>query len=141
MTLNTTRMQELLQDFRRGATRLLRRLKRLRPAEKKAFEDSRRARAWLEKGRRMYNKKHYHNAMEAFRTAIEYDPQDALGHYFLGLAYYKQEKTNEAVAAWRRAVDADPDSEAAEKARRKIEYVQSHMARVADELKRRIRHG
>ena len=141
MALNTERIKELLQDGQRVALHLWRRAKRLRPAEAKAFEDRRRARAWLEKGRRAYNKKHYTHAIDAFHTAIEYNPHDAHGHYFLGLAYYKQQKTNEAVAAWRRAVDADPDSEAAEKARRKIEYVQSHMTRVADELKRRIKHG
>lgn len=141
MALNSERIQELLQDLRRTVTRWWRRAKRLRPAEAKAFEDHRRARAWLEKGRRAYNKKHYNSAIDAFHTAIEYDPHEALGPYFLGLAYYKQQKTNEAVAAWRRAVDADPDSEAAEKARRKIDYVQSHMTRVADELKRHIRHG
>ena len=141
MAINSERIKELLQDLQRYAARLWRRAKRLRPAEAKAFEDRQRARAWLEKGRRAYNKKHFNHAIDAFHTAIEYNPHESLGHYFLGLAYYKQQKTNEALAAWRRAVDSDPDSEAADKARRKIEYVQSHMTRVADELKRRISHG
>lgn len=131
----------IVRNARRAVKRLWRRVYRLRPAQAKAFEDNRRSRAWLEKGRVAYNKKEYKKAINAFETAIEFDPREPLAHYFAGLAYYKTEKTDEAVAAWHRAVDVAPNSEAAAKALGKIEYVQGHMARIADELSRRIKEN
>lgn len=78
----------------------------------------------VKKGRERYNARDYEGAESYFRDALTEDPRYALAHTYLGHSLYKQGHIRQAVAAWRRAVAAEPGSEAATKAQRKIRYVQ-----------------
>jgi tetratricopeptide (TPR) repeat protein len=93
----------------------------------------------LERGRRYYNKKQYLRSEDFFRRAATADDSYALAHYYLGLALYKMDKSEEAVKAWERAIHVGPGTKAAGKADKKIEYVKKHMNRTITELKEQIK--
>ena len=74
----------------------------------------------METGRKYYNDKRYHKAERCFRKAIITDESYALAHYYHGLSLYQINRPSAAKFAWTRATEVDPDSEAAEKAQRKL---------------------
>jgi tetratricopeptide (TPR) repeat protein len=49
----------------------------------------------------------YDRSVELYRRCIDREPQTASYYYFLGNALYKQQKTDEAVAAWEMASSLD----------------------------------
>ncbi len=77
----------------------------------------------LRVGRSKYLAKDYQTAEKCFRCAILEDPNYTLAVCFLGHALYKLGLRKEAVAAWSRACEMDPDSDAAAKAREKLSRV------------------
>lgn len=74
----------------------------------------------LENGREYYNKKRYKKALKYFQKAAATDGRYGLAYYYLGLALYKTDRPKGARSAWRRAIDVDPESEAADRAREKL---------------------
>ena len=62
-----------------------------------------------------------------------------LAHYYLGLALYKQNLSDKATGCWKRAAKAEPGSDAALKAQKKLEFVRKHMNQVIDQLESQIR--
>lgn len=83
-------------------------------------EDHKRAARDLETGREYYNKKRYKKAAKYFQRAATIDGRYGLAYYYLGLAFYKTDRPKGARSAWQRAIDVDPESEGAEKAREKL---------------------
>jgi tetratricopeptide (TPR) repeat protein len=55
--------------------------------------------------------RHYHAAELAYLRGLKADPTDADALVDLGWATRKQGKTNEAIAAWKKAIRLDPDSD------------------------------
>jgi tetratricopeptide (TPR) repeat protein len=89
----------------------------------------------VEKGRRSYNEKSYSVAEEYFRRALEADPKCSLALTYLGHTMYQIGRQNEAIACWREAVAADPNSEGAVKARQKLEIMEQRKRKVVDDLR------
>ena len=52
----------------------------------------------------------------------------------MGNNLYKLNRQGEALECWQKTVLLDPDSEAAEKARRKIEMLDEHLARLCSRM-------
>ena len=77
----------------------------------------------VKRGRREYNRGDYEEAEREFREAIRTDKRCALAYTYLGFSLYKQNRVKAAVRYWEQAIEISPDSEAAEKARKKIAYV------------------
>jgi len=50
------------------------------------------------------------DAIESFKQVIEIDPDNAVVHYGLGLAYYESGKYKEAIESYKEAIGADPDN-------------------------------
>ena len=78
------------------------------------------AKKLAKKGRDAYNDGHFESAAGFFHEAIETDPRYAYPYTYLGHTYYKLNRLDDALHYWRQATEVDPNSEAAEKARRKI---------------------
>lgn len=113
---------------------------RIREAAKtEAIENHKKASRLLEHGRKHYNKRRYKKAQRYFAGAVSYDPEYALAYYFQGLVRYQLNFSDAASASWKQAIKVDPGSEAALKAKEKIERVHSQTVRVVDELEQQIR--
>lgn len=76
-------------------------------------------------GVKLYNAKKYLEALKAFKTAADYDPTYARAHTYHGNTLYKLAEHGDALRAWERAIAVDPLSDAAGKARAKVERVKS----------------
>ena len=76
-------------------------------------------------GVKLYNAKKYNEALKAFRTATEYDSTYARAYVYLGNTLYKLADHSEALRMWQHAIALDPLSDAAGKARVKVERVKS----------------
>jgi tetratricopeptide (TPR) repeat protein len=90
----------------------------------------------LEKGRKFYNDKNFAKAEECFSRAVTEDPQYALAHYYLGLARYKRDNQRGAEAAWTQAMHVEPNSQAADKAEKKLNYAKRKLRDAVNELRR-----
>src|SRR5947209_8676329 len=77
-------------------------------------------------GLRHYQDREFGKAEEAFRKAIEYAPERALGYSNLGSALIAQGKLDEAIAVLEKALSIDPDLEAA---RYNLEWVKAEKAK------------
>jgi len=97
--------------------------------------DEKKAHQYLERGRRHYNKKDYSRAAEYFQSAIRYDPHCTWAQTYLGHTLYKQGQKDEAVKQWRKAAQADPDSDAAKKAQAKLDKVGRKVDKTIKKLK------
>ena len=84
-------------------------------------DEEKEARRLLKKGRKAYNEKNYSDAENYLMRALEHDEQLAWAHCFLGYTLYKLGRPDEATNHWNRAVVCDPNSDAADKARKKLE--------------------
>jgi Tfp pilus assembly protein PilF len=102
-------------------------------------DDHRKASQYLERGRRYYNSKDYDKAQDCFTKALEHDPRYALGHYFAGLVYYKKQQLDDAARHWKRALEVDPDSDAASKAAAKLRLIRGRLNEVVDQLESQIK--
>lgn len=119
------RIDDLFEDTESSVTDWLRvRLRRRRvmktlPEPVSDYEHKQAARH-LETGREYYNKKRYKKALKYFEKAAAVDGRYGLAYYYLGLAMYKTDRPKGAKLAWQRAIDVDPESEGADKAREKL---------------------
>lgn len=129
------RPMEAFQGVRNDA----RKLNRALHEEEGEREAAERAHKLVKKGRRRYNEKKYHEAEEFFRSAIETYEQNVWAYTFLGYALYQQGRHDEALEAWKTADRMDPDSEAASKARKKIQVIERRASSAVSELEQRIR--
>lgn len=96
---------------------------RIRPVEVVKVErgDRKAGVRYMRRGRRYYNNKLYARAHRNFRRAVRADESYGLAHYYLGLACYKMDLPDAARKNWTRATEVEPGSEAAEKARAKLD--------------------
>jgi len=76
-------------------------------------------------GVKLYNAKKYEEALKAFRAATEHDSTYARAYVYLGNTLYKLAEHGEALRVWQHAISLDPLSDAAGKARAKVERVKS----------------
>jgi tetratricopeptide (TPR) repeat protein len=74
----------------------------------------------LKKGIEAYNVSKYDKAEHYFRDALSYDKTYARAFMYLGNAMYKMQRANEAMMYWKKAMDAEPRSPAAQSAREKL---------------------
>jgi tetratricopeptide (TPR) repeat protein len=58
----------------------------------------------------LFEAKNYPEAVDAFRTISEADPQNAEAHFYLGVLANKRGENNEAIARLERAVQLEPDN-------------------------------
>ncbi|HUW61586.1 MAG TPA: tetratricopeptide repeat protein, partial [Candidatus Bathyarchaeia archaeon] len=77
----------------------------------------------LDKGRERFNAKDYEAAEKLFRGALAEDPECDWACTFLGHALYHQGRYQDALAAWQRAYEMDPVSDAGLKAKKKLQHV------------------
>lgn len=91
-----------------------------RMTHKRTQEHRRRALEHATAAIALYNEKRYAEAELQFRDAVRADDQYARGHYGLGNSLAKQGKKTAARQEWMRAAEVEPNSEIAEKARRKL---------------------
>ncbi len=91
------------------------------------------------KGRQAYNSRQYAAAQNLFEQAIDADPSYALALTYLGHTFYKQGQQRLAEAAWKRASNIDPDSEAASKARKKLQHTARATSKTIDGLVDRLK--
>jgi len=97
-----------------------------------------RAIARAKQGREAYNAKDYPKAEKLFRRALRADDHYGLAYLYLGNALYKQERLREAMMVWDMTIGADPGSDAAVKARRKLQRVHGRREAVLRELANRL---
>jgi len=103
--------------------------------------DQKEARRLLDKGRRAYNEKRYTEAQTYLLRALEHDERLAWAHCFLGHTAYQLGRVDEAAGHWHRAIVSDPQSDAASKARQKIEGLSSKRREVLAELESHVRES
>ena len=85
-------------------------------------------------GRRKYDARDYATAEKCFRSATFEDPKYALAVTYLGHCLLKMGRRDDAIAAWQQACEMDPDSYAAQRARRKLQQMQRGETRLTSDL-------
>lgn len=70
-----------------------------------------------------YNEKRYKDASDLFRRAARKDPDYGRAHAYLGNALYKQNFITDAITAWNKAIEVEPNSDAADLAKEKLQKV------------------
>ena len=108
-------LNDAVSDAKRDAHKLKRMLKHAQ--DRGDYEG---AVKMTKKGRQAYNMGHFDRAAGYFEEAIELDRNHTIAYTYLGHTFYKLNRLEDAVFYWKRAIAVDPDSEAAEKARRKL---------------------
>lgn len=121
--------KELLTQCIAGVRKLAHEIAKSPPTEERKS-----AIRYVKRGVQEYNAKRYDDAVHSFRKALSFDANYARAHTYLGNALYKRGHVTEAVSAWQKAVEVDPESEAAAKAQSKLlrfgagaENILSHM--------------
>lgn len=107
--------------------------------ERPSRADQSEAKRLLNEGRQAYNGGDYEKAEKFFRASLIEDKRYAWAMTYLGHSLYKQNRRDDAVEAWNKAVDLAPDSDAAAKARKKLQHVAKQQTRLHRELDERIR--
>lgn len=82
----------------------------------------------VEEGRQAYNLKQFGKAEDLFRQAIVVDTTCAIAYTYLGHCLHKQGRGPEALLYWQKAIEVDPDSDAASNARRKLQHARNERA-------------
>lgn len=143
----TDRVGDKWVDFRdvvsgalTNATQSFRKYKRTRLAPPKRGDRHESANL-VESGRKYYNDKRYHKSERYFRKAVATDESYARAHYYLGLSLYQINMKSAAKTAWTRATEVEPESEAAEKARRKLEKKLVYRDKSAAKLRGQSKRG
>lgn len=77
----------------------------------------------VKRGMVEYNEKRYKDAEALFRRAAAKDPNYGRAHAYLGNALYRQKHLTDAITAWNKAVEVEPNSDAADLAREKLQKV------------------
>lgn len=93
----------------------------------------------LNQGIRLYNAKRYSEALRTFEESLDYDPQYSRAHLYYGNAQYKLRNYEEALASWQCILRIDPKSDIAEKAREKLEIVQSKNQQAVREIQEQLK--
>ena len=133
--------RESLRAAWHGIVKDFRKLGRQLSTDEETEEEIKRAKKLVNKGRKAYNEKNYQEAEEYFRMSINEHADYVWAHTYLGHALYYQGRTREAINAWTRATRLDTSSEAAGKARQKLQYVERKQGDVVRELEERIGRG
>jgi tetratricopeptide (TPR) repeat protein len=63
----------------------------------------------LNQGNAYFAQERYQEAIDAYKQAIQIEPDYAEAHYYLGLVYGKQERYQEAINAFKQAIQIKPD--------------------------------
>jgi tetratricopeptide (TPR) repeat protein len=63
----------------------------------------------FEKAMRFYRQKRYSDAIAEFERVVASDPNNAAAYYMLGYAHYVQDHHSEALAAFAKAFQANPN--------------------------------
>ncbi len=63
----------------------------------------------LRKGAAFYDEGKIDDAIDAFKEALEIDPEESEAHYYLGNAYADKEMFDEAIAMYKNAVEYNPE--------------------------------
>lgn len=79
----------------------------------------------VKKGIAAFNEKDYKTAVGFFEKAIKHDPDYARAYTYLGNTQYKQGKYGDAVSSWNKAIKTEPNSDAADMAREKLDRVKN----------------
>ncbi|NLV44304.1 MAG: tetratricopeptide repeat protein [Candidatus Hydrogenedentes bacterium] len=95
----------------------------------------------LNDGIRLYNGKRFSEALRAFEESVEYDPQYGRAHLYYGNAQYKLRNYEEALASWQCVIRIEPNSDIAEKAREKLERIQSKEKQTVREMTEHLRQA
>ncbi|MEO6953677.1 MAG: tetratricopeptide repeat protein [Polyangia bacterium] len=95
------------------------------------------ARAHFERGRALFERDDYAQALTEFRAALALVPAPAL-EYNVGLCLERTSALTEAVAAYQRFLDARPDDPAAPAVRARVEALRSGIAAVAAHRDERV---
>ena len=74
----------------------------------------------VKRGMLDYNAKRYKDAEDLFRRAVGKDANYGRAHAYLGNALYKQKRITDAITAWNKAIEVEPNSDAADLAKEKI---------------------
>lgn len=108
--------REALAGVARDARKQFYRMKKggTSPARKHAID-------LVKRGMNAYNAKDYTEAEALFRKAAEKDPGYGRAHAYLGNALYRQKRLTDAVTCWHKAIEVEPDSDAADMAREKLQ--------------------
>jgi len=110
---------KLFQKLRKGAT----------THERKVSIDL------VKRGMEHYNARRYAEAEELFQRAVSKDPGYARAHAYYANAVYKLGRSTEALAAWNKAINAEPGSDAAKLAEEKIAHVTKRHGSLADAVR------
>jgi Tfp pilus assembly protein PilF len=98
----------------------------------------RHARSLLRAGRDSYNGGDYPTAEARFREALSEDPRCTLAITYLGHTLFQCGRLTEAKAAWKRAHDQDPNSDAGQKALAKLRYADGQGRDVVTQMQERV---
>ncbi|HET7747259.1 MAG TPA: tetratricopeptide repeat protein, partial [Vicinamibacteria bacterium] len=77
-------------------------------AERAIALDPHLSRAWVAKGYVTLRRGDFEEAVHAYRRAIEIDPGDHLGHYFVGVAQHYLRRPEEAIPPFQRSLELEP---------------------------------
>ncbi len=83
----------------------------------------------LEVGRFYLRRRHYDAAIARFRMALEYKPQWALPHRWLGEAFEKKGDLEAALAEYRTYLNISPGARDAGRIRRRVAELERHLLR------------
>lgn len=136
-----TSKQESTVDALKGVVRDTKKLGKAAAGPKETMTDRKEAVHLTKNGRKAYNTKNYDAAEDFFRRAIIADKGYALGYTYLGHTLYQKKRQEEAVSYWNKAIQADPSSEAAAKARKKIGHVEKSEKKCIEELEDMVRRS
>jgi len=88
--------------------------------------------ALVYKGQIQMRQNHLDAAVDALQSALQNDPDNAVAHYQLGLAFDRQRDSTRAEAEWRKAVSLRPDLTDAQFALAAVERFRGNFAAVLD---------
>ena len=125
-------VKEIRHDSRKLWNGFLKKAPEGESARKRAIQ-------FTKQGRQFYNNGNYEAAEKSFRNAAVEDPTYVLALHYLGNTLYKMNRSSDAVVAWRRAYDADPESETGQEAQRRIQLVAKQENDVIKHLAERLR--
>lgn len=74
----------------------------------------------VKRGMTKYNTKNYAEAEELFRRAIGKDAGYGRAHAYLGNTLYKLRRLTDAISCWNKAIEVEPNSDAADLAKEKL---------------------
>lgn len=74
----------------------------------------------VKRGMTKYNEKNYTEAEELFRRAVGKDAGYGRAHAYLGNTLYKLKRLTDAISCWNKAIEVEPNSDAADLAKEKL---------------------